>query len=141
MATKPYAATSTYIRKMSKYCAGCRFDPDKTGGRVPVQLPVLGLHRPTRGAVRAESADARDRWRLVETDGIEQGYGSVNPQRSFSMSTSQHIIDESQPSARVALSAPRTLGATCARGIGGRSCVAGNAASLRRRPMRRAQFA
>src|SRR4029077_10662023 len=113
MATKPYVATSTYIRKMSNYCAGCRFDPDKTGGRVPVQLPVLGLHRPTRGGVRAESADARDRWRLVETDGIEQGYGSVNPQRSFSMSTSQHIIDESQPSARVALSAPRTLRASC----------------------------
>lgn len=32
MATKPYAATSSYIRKMSDYCAGCRFDPDKKTG-------------------------------------------------------------------------------------------------------------
>ena len=32
MATKPYAATSTYIRKMSNYCGGCRFDPDKKTG-------------------------------------------------------------------------------------------------------------
>ena len=32
MATKPYAATSTYIRKMSDYCAGCRFDPDQKTG-------------------------------------------------------------------------------------------------------------
>lgn len=32
MATKPYAATSAYIRKMSDYCAGCRFDPEKKTG-------------------------------------------------------------------------------------------------------------
>jgi deoxyribodipyrimidine photolyase-related protein len=32
MATKPYAATSAYIRKMSDYCAGCRFDPDQKTG-------------------------------------------------------------------------------------------------------------
>jgi len=32
MATKPYAATSSYIDKMSNYCKGCRFDPkQKTG--------------------------------------------------------------------------------------------------------------
>ena len=32
MATKPYAASSGYIRKMSDYCKGCRFDPDEKTG-------------------------------------------------------------------------------------------------------------
>jgi deoxyribodipyrimidine photolyase-related protein len=32
MATKPYAATSTYINRMSNYCAHCRYDPEKKTG-------------------------------------------------------------------------------------------------------------
>jgi deoxyribodipyrimidine photolyase-related protein len=32
MATKPYAATSTYIRRMSNYCEGCTFNPDEKTG-------------------------------------------------------------------------------------------------------------
>ena len=32
MATKPYAATSTYINRMSDYCSGCRFKPAQKSG-------------------------------------------------------------------------------------------------------------
>lgn len=32
MATKPYAAGSAYIRKMSNHCQGCRYDPDQKTG-------------------------------------------------------------------------------------------------------------
>jgi deoxyribodipyrimidine photolyase-related protein len=32
MATEPYAGSAAYISKMSNYCSGCRFDPNKKSG-------------------------------------------------------------------------------------------------------------
>ena len=32
MATKPYAGSGAYISKMSNYCAGCSYDPEKKSG-------------------------------------------------------------------------------------------------------------
>lgn len=32
LASKPYAASANYIRKMSNYCDGCRYDPGKRTG-------------------------------------------------------------------------------------------------------------
>ena len=32
MASKPYAATGKYIKRMSNYCSGCRYNPDKATG-------------------------------------------------------------------------------------------------------------
>ena len=59
MATKPYAAGSGYISRMSNYCAGCRYKPEvKTGGGgVSFQLSLLGFLRAAREALCAESAD------------------------------------------------------------------------------------
>jgi deoxyribodipyrimidine photolyase-related protein len=33
MASKPYAATGKYIQRMSNYCSGCRFRPEKAVGK------------------------------------------------------------------------------------------------------------
>ena len=32
MASKPYVATGQYIKRMSNYCSGCKFDPSKRSG-------------------------------------------------------------------------------------------------------------
>jgi deoxyribodipyrimidine photolyase-related protein len=32
LASKPYAASGAYIRRMSNYCSGCRYDPTRATG-------------------------------------------------------------------------------------------------------------
>lgn len=42
LASKPYAASGAYIKKMSTYCAGCRYDPKQRTG--PRACPYTSLY-------------------------------------------------------------------------------------------------
>lgn len=85
MASKPYIATGKYIQRMSNYCKGCRFDPEKSTGPTAcpfttlywdfllqheptlrknprMALQVRNLHRldpPAREAIRRQAAELR----------------------------------------------------------------------------------
>jgi deoxyribodipyrimidine photolyase-related protein len=42
MASKPYAASGSYINRMSSYCSGCRYDPKQRSG--PMACPFNALY-------------------------------------------------------------------------------------------------
>jgi deoxyribodipyrimidine photolyase-related protein len=52
MATKPYAASAAYISRMSNYCTGCRYDPDRKTGEGACPFNVLYWHFYDRHAER-----------------------------------------------------------------------------------------
>ena len=62
-ATKPYIASANYINKMGDHCAGCRFNPKQRHGarRLPLQLPLLELPHPPRGAAARQPAPGAQR--------------------------------------------------------------------------------
>ena len=171
MATKPYAATSNLHSQDEQLL---RRLPLRSGPKKPVDACPFnylywdfGQHaerfgpnprmRAIVGGWLKRTESNKDTVRESATQFLVPPYHRCAAPKRICSLKSKPRFSESQPSARVALSAPRTLRATCARAIGGRSCrpsetrssasfhkagcVAGNAASLCRRPTRRAPFA
>jgi deoxyribodipyrimidine photolyase-related protein len=54
MASKPYAASGKYIKRMSNYCSQCQFDPDKRTGKDACPFTLLYWDFLARNASRLE---------------------------------------------------------------------------------------
>jgi len=76
MASKPYAATGKYIKRMSNYCDTCRFDPDAHDGENACPFTVLywdflqrhrkKLERNQRMSLQVRNLDRKTRDELKE---------------------------------------------------------------------------
>ena len=60
--SKPYAASGQYVKRMSNYCTGCRYDPAQRTGdtAVPGHRAVLELRARARGGARGAAEDGPD---------------------------------------------------------------------------------
>jgi hypothetical protein len=87
MASKPYAASGKYIQRQGNHCAQCRYDPKKTTGRggLPLQQPVLALHRPPPGLPEAQRAHGPDRRRLAEARRRDRRRSWTGPSRMLAL--------------------------------------------------------
>ena len=60
--SKPYAASGQYVKRMSNYCRGCRYDPAlrDRAGRLPGHGVVLALPARPRGWLAGPAPDGAD---------------------------------------------------------------------------------
>ncbi|HEX8295962.1 MAG TPA: cryptochrome/photolyase family protein [Chthoniobacteraceae bacterium] len=79
MATKPYAATSTYINRMSNYCANCRFDPAQKTGPDACPFNYLYWHFIDQ---HAERFALNPRMRAIVTGWMKRSDGNKETVRS-----------------------------------------------------------
>ncbi|MBK1880060.1 cryptochrome/photolyase family protein [Pelagicoccus mobilis] len=70
MASKPYVATGQYIKRMSNYCSGCRFDPTKRTGSDACPFTTLYWDFLTKHRVKLHS-NPRMRMQLRNLDRID----------------------------------------------------------------------
>jgi len=73
MASKPYVVSGKYIRRMSDYCAGCRYDPGRPCGSSACPFNVLywdflRRHRRTLAGNRRMSMQLRNRDRKASSE-------------------------------------------------------------------------
>jgi deoxyribodipyrimidine photolyase-related protein len=79
LASKPYAASGRYIQRMSNYCKGCRFRPDKRLGEEACPFTTLYwdflLKHQSRFAKQPRTAN---QWRHLEKMGRDEKTSIAN---------------------------------------------------------------